>query len=141
MILSLNSSSNIEKEVMLMADDEEEKGKKVQLKRDNPLKGWFQIESYKVCLMRSCSIIICEGVSPARRLLVYFYHSGEPTPDNHCNSKRTFGEIYARAEEYSWYIDILRNEKPVYAYIDNVKPSLNQITTGPEPVGEEESHH
>ena len=124
-----------------MTDDEEEKGKVAQSQSVTPKKGWFQIESYKVCLMRSCSIIICEGASPPRRLCIYFYHSGETMPDNHCNPKQTFGEIYARAEEYSWYIDILRNEKPVYAYIDSTKPSLNQITTGPEPVGEEESHH
>ena len=124
-----------------MTEDEEEKGKQVQYEPVVPLKGWFQIESYKVCLMRSSSIIICESASPTRRLCIYFYHSGETIPDNYCNSKQTFGEIYARSEEYSWYIDILRNEKPVYAYIDNVKPSLNQITTGPEPVGEEESRH
>ena len=124
-----------------MAEDEEEKGEQIQQEPIVPLKGWFQIESYKVCLMRSSPIIICESVSPTRRLCIYFHHSGETIPDNYCNAKQTFGEIYARAEEYIWYIDILRNEKPVYAYIDNVKPSLNQITTGLEPVGEEESHH
>jgi hypothetical protein len=36
------------------------------------------------------------------------------------------------------YVDLVRNEKPVYAYLNSDKPQWNSISTSNEPVGEEE---
>jgi hypothetical protein len=36
------------------------------------------------------------------------------------------------------FVDLLRNEKPVMAYLNSHKPQWNQFSTGKEPVGEAE---
>jgi len=37
------------------------------------------------------------------------------------------------------FVDLLRNEKPVYAYLNSDIPAWNSIRTTQEPVGEEEN--
>lgn len=36
------------------------------------------------------------------------------------------------------YVDVVRNEKPVYAYLNSEKPQWNFLSTAMENVGEEE---
>ncbi len=36
------------------------------------------------------------------------------------------------------YVDMLRNERPVYAYLNSDKPQWNSLKTSKEPVGEQE---
>jgi hypothetical protein len=59
------------------------------------------------------------------------------------NRVETHGEshvyhVYIRSEKYPSYIDILRYEKPIFFYYDMTN-NLSYITTGDEPVGEEEN--
>ena len=46
--------------------------------------------------------------------------------------------VYLREEKYYNFIDILRYEKPIFFYYD-LDNNLSYITTGDEPVGEEEN--
>jgi hypothetical protein len=52
--------------------------------------------------------------------------------------ERLFGTLQVPAEQYPWYIDLLRNEKPVWARVFD-EPALNALTTLTEPVGEGET--
>lgn len=45
---------------------------------------------------------------------------------------------YVPAEQFPWYVDLLRNEKPVGAYLNSDQPMLNTLRTFLELTGEEE---
>ena len=49
------------------------------------------------------------------------------------------GFSFLPESHYSRYIDLLRNEKPVFAYLNSEYPDINRLYTGTEPVGEEET--
>lgn len=53
------------------------------------------------------------------------------------NGKKTLFEIYVKSEMYPNFIDLLRNEKPLYFFYD-YKENISYITTSDEPVGEGE---
>ena len=88
--------------------------------------------------VKMVAAIECEGTD-GNRCLVYFVGEGEALPSNKYNeSTKTFA-TYRPQEHYLWFIDLLRNEKPIYCriYTDNLEAS--GIDSGFEPVGEEES--
>ncbi len=51
--------------------------------------------------------------------------------------KKTLYEIYIRTDRYPHFIDLLRNEKPLYFFYD-LDQHISYITTSDEPVGEGE---
>jgi deazaflavin-dependent oxidoreductase (nitroreductase family) len=85
-------------------------------------------------------IVACiEGTdNTGNRCLVYFIGEGDPLPCNkYGESTKTFA-TYRPEQHYLWFIDLLRNEKPVYCrvYPDNLL--VSGIHTGNEPAGEGE---
>ncbi len=46
---------------------------------------------------------------------------------------------FLREEQYRRYIDLLRNEKPLFARLDSDPVGANDLYCGAEPTGEEES--
>lgn len=82
--------------------------------------------------------ISCYG-NGGYRFIMYFLHkdSQVPSPVFHPNTK--VGAIFLPFEDMPIYLDIVRNEKPIYAYLNSSKPEWNGISTSNEPVGEEES--
>jgi hypothetical protein len=106
----------------------------------------FEISSYDVELARQpesqgghrfCAVITCHG-SNGQTLMLYFVQPGSPMPENQYDPSSGIGSSYLPAEQYSWYLDILRNERPVYARMHSAEPNWNKIFTGAEPVGEGE---
>lgn len=53
------------------------------------------------------------------------------------SSTHVRAEVFAPTDQYSWYLDILRNEDPVFGHIDDSTPHLNRLFCH-EPVGEGE---
>ncbi len=53
------------------------------------------------------------------------------------NGKKSIYEVYLKADRYLAFIDLLRNEKPLYFFYD-LKGNIAYITTSDEPVGENE---
>ncbi|MDH3716181.1 MAG: hypothetical protein OET44_20310 [Gammaproteobacteria bacterium] len=53
------------------------------------------------------------------------------------DSTHVRGEIFVPADQYRWYLDILRNEDPVFGHVDDSTPHMNRIWCN-EPVGEGE---
>ena len=52
-------------------------------------------------------------------------------------NQRTYGRICVPSNQYTLYLDLLRNERPIFAVVDDSNPLLNRIWCG-EPVGEAE---
>jgi len=49
-----------------------------------------------------------------------------------------YATIWVPEEQFPFYLDLLRNEKPVYGFIDFDNPRENRIQTQKEPAGEGE---
>jgi hypothetical protein len=73
------------------------------------------------------------------RLIMYFLHPDSPVPPPVYIPANKVGAIFLPFSDMPIYLDIVRNEKPIYAYLNTDKPEWNSIKTANEPVGEEES--
>ena len=69
--------------------------------------------------------------------IIYFINPESTCPSNRYHLKVL--NIYVPLSQFFMYINMLRNEKPVYAYIDRENPGNSHLRTSLEPVGEEES--
>lgn len=106
----------------------------------------FQISTYEIKLARQMttgggaiqfySYVTCRG--GGYTLLIYFLKPGSPDMDNIYLADRKRGRIVVPWDQFPVYVDLLRNEKPIYAYLDSDKPISNCVYTGQEPVGEAE---
>lgn len=54
-------------------------------------------------------------------------------------SSSIVGAIFLPFKEMAPLVDLVRNKKPVYAYMNSDRPQWNSLKTSKEPVGEEES--
>lgn len=106
----------------------------------------FEVTTYDVELARRAdlgvdcrayAIITCHG-SEGKTLILYFVYPDSLMPENHYDPSEGVGSSYLPAEQYAWYLDLLRNEKPIFARMHSEKPYWNKIFTGAEPVGEGE---
>jgi hypothetical protein len=71
------------------------------------------------------------------QLSVYGLHPASPVPSApYCNPEMTHGAMFVPFGDLPIYVDILRNEKPVYGRLD---PAGMTLSTSLEPPGEEES--
>lgn len=62
-------------------------------------------------------------------------------PENRMEEKRNkVFFVYHRSDQYAAFIDIFRNEEPLFFFY-NMSTNLSYITSTDEPVGEEESGH
>lgn len=109
----------------------------------------FQVEEYKVGLGYEMSAtwggttisargyVACYGGN--HRLIIYGLTENSPVPGPMYVVGNKVGAIFVPFEEMAAYIDVLRNEKPIFAYLNSDKPEWNSIRTSMEPVGEEET--
>ena len=73
------------------------------------------------------------------RLHIYFVKPGVTVKPSETTSTGKVGYLFMPFSSFLYYTDILRNEKPLYASISTSNPAQNQLRTGAEDVGEEES--
>ena len=107
----------------------------------------YQVQSYSLKLSREMTIgggavkfyaqAVCNGAGGERFVAFFLRDDSNPQP-NIYNPGAKWATVYLPAEQYPWYVDMLRNEKPVYAYMNSDRPSANRLYTGNEPVGEDE---
>lgn len=107
----------------------------------------FAVENYEVKRARRMTIgggaaafasqIVCNG-SDGTRLVLFFLSPSSVVPDNIYNPSAKRATSYLPAELFDWYQDLLRNEKPVYAYLNSDYPLENGLFTARERVGETE---
>ncbi|MFX0133278.1 MAG: hypothetical protein ACFFDN_06520 [Candidatus Hodarchaeota archaeon] len=112
----------------------------------------FKAKSYEVFLGRKLSSTIGDKKlecfayivvigDDEHELTIKFLHPDSATINNSYDPVTKKATIYILPEhshQFSWYIDILRNEKPVYVYLSSTHPIGNCLYTGKEPVGEGE---
>ena len=108
----------------------------------------FKIDSYKIVLGESLEStwtqkIHARGVigcysGDGDKFFIYFLTDTSPVPRPEYSPEKKVAAIFLPAHLMPLYTDILRNEKPIFAFLDSENPSQNCLRTSREPVGEEE---
>lgn len=123
--------------------------RKIKLRPQNDKRGiTFEISSYELTVARRMSAVLT-GQHFVWRSDIYVYGSGylmilyfvddvDSAPDNLYYAPRKAGFMLLPVTQYNWYVDILRNESPVFAQIYTHAPNANRLYTGSEPTGEGE---
>jgi hypothetical protein len=80
----------------------------------------------------------CYGADGSR-FIVYGLHPSSPVPASPAyNVAGNVGAIFVPFSDLHNYVDLLRNEKPLYANLNSDNPNWMSLRTSQEPVGEEE---
>jgi hypothetical protein len=75
---------------------------------------------------------------PQSRFIVYGLHPSSPVPSTPVyNVQADVGAIFVPFNDLHNYVDIVRHERPVFAYLDSVNPTWMELRTGQEHVGED----
>ena len=111
---------------------------------------YFEINSYNTFLFNNFpatkngvaitarGLIICNG-DDAQQVRAYFLADGSPEPDPFVDRRGKRVQMFLPYQMMQNWIDLLRNEKPIYAFFDDNNPQWSRISTLSEPVGEEET--
>ncbi|MGB7922087.1 MAG: hypothetical protein WCF57_02460 [Pyrinomonadaceae bacterium] len=72
------------------------------------------------------------------KVVIYLLSDESYLPANRYqeDTKRVF--IFGRHPQFQWYVDMLRNEKPVFCHARTDLPGWFNLSTNAEPVGEQE---
>nr|TFG55318.1 MAG: hypothetical protein E4H34_00725 [Hyphomicrobiales bacterium] len=83
-------------------------------------------------------ILSCYGEHP-QQLIIYGLHPNSPVPPSPvCNWSVRLGAIFVPFADFPAYVDIVRNEKPVYARVTSDDPDAMDLGTDMEQIGEGE---
>jgi hypothetical protein len=108
----------------------------------------FLVETYQVALghgmtatwsgtsIRARGYVACSGGD--HRLIAYFLTEDSQVPKPVYVVANKVGAIFLPFKEMPPFVDLVRNEKPIFAYLNSDRPEWISLRTGPEPVGEEE---
>jgi hypothetical protein len=69
---------------------------------------------------------------------VVFLAPESPIPAPWFNHAERKAAMYLPITDLMAFVDTLRNEKPIYAFLDDTRPDLISVMTNKEPVGEGE---
>lgn len=87
-------------------------------------------------------IVRCTGLAPDNsanyQLDVYFLDDNSDVPTPVVNLEERNGAIFMPLTLLHSFIDVLRNEKPIYGHLRGDNPEWTSVTTANEPVGEGE---
>ena len=108
----------------------------------------FEIKEYMV-ILRQVEVMDFEGEEIRLRgivrchgdeftLDVYFLEAGTFFPQPVADIEHKKGYMFMPFSDLTTLVDILRNEKPIFAHLRADKPQWTSITTTKEPVGEGE---
>lgn len=81
--------------------------------------------------------LVCYS-SDGYRFIIYGLHPNSQVPKPVYIEANKVGAIFIPFSELQNYIDLVRNEKPIHAYLNSTNPNWNSLRTSAEPVGEEE---
>ena len=88
--------------------------------------------------IKARGIVSCMGPDN-QRVVAYFLADDSPIPAPTTTIGGKWGPIFLPKELMGQWVDMVRNEKPLYGYIDTAHPERTQVSTSNEPVGEEET--
>ncbi|MES2556614.1 MAG: hypothetical protein V4604_10710 [Bacteroidota bacterium] len=81
--------------------------------------------------------LVCNSAD-GYRFIVYGLHPSSPVPPPVYIEANKVGAIFIPFNDLRNYIDTVRNEKPINAYLNSDNPGWNSLRTSAEPVGEQE---
>ncbi len=108
----------------------------------------FEVKTYEIKIAREQNggadglsvkfpaYIVCAG--DEYHAVIYVLDDASPVPGNSYLPASKRGTLFVPRWQYEWFRDLLRNEKPVYCYLNSDTPKWNSLYTGKEPVGEAE---
>lgn len=70
---------------------------------------------------------------------IVFLAPESPVPSPWFNAAERKAALYLPISDLMAFVDTLRNEKPIYAFLDDARPDLISVLTNKEPVGEGEN--
>lgn len=88
--------------------------------------------------IKAKGVISCIGPDN-QRVVAYFLDDDSPVPAPTTTIGGAWGPIFLPKEMMPMWVDLLRNEKPIYGYINTAHPEWTNVSTSAEPVGEEEA--
>jgi hypothetical protein len=108
----------------------------------------FEIKEYMI-VWRQLELLNFDGVTVQVRALVrctgddhamdvYFLAEGSPMPPPFFDAPAKKGYMFMNIQDIHPFVDMLRNETPVYGHLRGDRPEWMSVTTGKEPVGEGE---
>ena len=102
---------------------------------------WRQLEvrEFADVTARIRGLVRCTGVGAdaeeTYRLDVYFLADDSAVPDPQVDIANRRGAIFMSISDIHAFVDILRNEKPIYGHLREDNPQWTSVTTTNEPVG------
>ena len=108
---------------------------------------WRQLEEREFAgvVARIRGLVRCSGVGAADkenyRLDVYFLAEDSPMPDPQVEIDNRMGAIFMSIHDIHAFVDILRNEKPIFGHLRGDNPQWTSVTTTNEPVGTGDEDH
>lgn len=108
---------------------------------------WRQVEEREFAgtLARIRGLVRCSGVGANDhenyRLDVYFLSDDSAVPEPLVDIANRGGAIFLPISDIHAFVDILRNEKPIYGHLRSDNPQWTSVTTGNEPVGTGDEDH
>jgi hypothetical protein len=99
---------------------------------------WRQLElqNFGGATIRVRALVRCTGGEYT--LDINFLAPDSPFPDPVYDSANKKGYMFLNISDIGPFVDMLRNEKPVYGHLRGDRPEWTSVTTGKEPVGEGE---
>ena len=108
---------------------------------------WRQLEEREFAgvAARIRGLVRCTGVGSADqenyRLDVYFLAEDSAVPDPQVDIDNQRGAIFMSISDIHAFVDILRNEKPIFGHLRGDNPQWTSVTTTNEPVGTGDEDH
>ena len=88
--------------------------------------------------IRASGIVSCIGPDN-QRIVAYFLADDSPVPAPTTTVGGKWGPIFVPKEMMGQWVDMLRNEQPLFGYINTDHPEWTNLSSSAEPVGEEEA--
>jgi hypothetical protein len=99
---------------------------------------WRQLEmmNFRGTTIKIRGLVRCTGDEYS--LDIYFLAMDSPTPMPVFDEANKRGYMFLSIQDMLPFVDMLRNEKPIYGHLRGDKPEWTSVTTSTEPVGEGE---
>ena len=108
---------------------------------------WRQLEErrFDKVVARIRGLVRCSGTGTADdesyRLDVYFLSQDSDVPEPQVDIKNRRGAMFMFISDIYAFVDILRNEKPIFGHLRGDNPQWTSVTTTNEPVGTGDEDH
>ena len=102
---------------------------------------WRQLEEREFAgvLARIRGLVRCSGIGTADK--ESYRPDDSPVPDPQVDTENRMGAIFMSISDIHAFVDILRNEKPIFGHLRGDNPQWTSVTTTNEPVGTGDEDH